>query len=121
MRHNTFLICAALSVALSNLSIAQESEANQCGDAPLAPEVVDGSSATMTDLVANSKAVQTFIANADEHLDCKKALVNDTTNGLSSDERDIHEKNFMDLVTVRNEIGDLFNAEVEAFKAANPE
>jgi len=121
MSHNTFLIGAFVTIVLSNISVAQEPEADLCGDLPTAPEVVDGSTSTMEDLIANSSEVQGFIAEADEYLDCQKAVVNDTTNGLSRDERNAREETFMSLVRVRNEIGDLFNAEVGAFKAANPE
>ena len=92
-----------------------------CGESPAAPDIVDGSTVSMEELVANSKAVNAFIEQADTYLDCQKAAVKSTTNGLSRDERQIRTAQYEALVPVRNEIGDLFNAEVQEYRAANPE
>lgn len=123
-RNNFFLATLITScfMVVSAPNLAQDSvDELQCGVSPTAPEVVDGSSTTMEELVANSKAVQGFIAEADEYLDCQKEVVNDTTNGLSREERNSRTKLYESLVLVRNEIGDLFNAEIAEYRAANPE
>ena len=106
-------------ITMSTLSIAQDGVS--CGESPAAPELVDGSTASMEELVANSRAVNAFIEQADTYLDCQKAAVENTTNGLSRDERAIRTAQYESLVPVRNEIGDLFNAEVQEYRAANPE
>ena len=124
MAHNKFLLASLLtsSLAVSTQILAQDPvEEHQCGLSPEAPAIVDGSSTTMEELVANSQAVQGYIAEADAFLDCQKSAVNDTTNGLSREERETRTELYETVVQVRNEIGDLFNAEIAEYRAANPE
>ena len=96
--------------------------ADDCGDLPQAPAVIDGASATMEDLVANSQSVKAFIADADAYLDCNEAFVkSDGFKSLSEEEK----KSALDmnsgLLDARNNIGEKFNSEVAAYKAANPQ
>lgn len=93
-----------------------------CGEIPVKPEVIDGASTTMDELVANSIAVKSFIANADTYLDCSFAY-RDTTEYKDLGRRaklSIVETG-EDLLDDRNDLGDEFNEQVKAYQAANPE
>lgn len=110
----------ASSVATYSLAgLAQGDVANSCGPAPTEPTIVDGAEVAMAELVENSKAVNAFIESADDYLDCQEALVKSTTNGLSRAVKNEISEGVKSLTERRNSIGDEFNAQVEAFKAAN--
>ena len=96
--------------------------ASECGERPQAPEVVDGASATMDELVANSKSVKAFIADADAYLDCNEAIVTseDFKKMDPADQKAMIETN-KKLLKERNDIGEHFNQEVAAYQAANPQ
>src|SRR5690606_23809846 len=49
--------------------------ANECGEPPAAPPLVDGATATMEAVVANSDEVKVYIADADKYLDCREAAI----------------------------------------------
>ena len=117
---NTNLFKALLTLSFL-LGMSSTALAQNCGDAPEAPDVVDGASTTMDLLVANSEEVKSYIASADTFLDCiydfrdtvvyKDLPRNDKEAVLSMAE---------DVLEDRNEIGDDFNEEVAAYQAANP-
>lgn len=96
--------------------------ADDCGSAPEMPALVDGTKATMEELVATSESVKSFIATADVFLDCREGFIkSDAFKEISADEqKQLIEENST-LLNNRNGIGDAFNKEVAAFKAANPQ
>lgn len=96
--------------------------ADECGPVPEAPAVVDGKTATMDELVANSQAVKAFIAAADDWLDCNEAFVqSDAFKKLSTAEQQRRLDLNSRLLDERNAIGDRFNEQVAAWKEAHPE
>lgn len=120
MQHNNYyfrriLLAAALSTApLAAL-------ADTCGEVPDAPEIISGDTATMEELVANSQTVKSYIADADAYLDCNEALAkSDAFKEMPVEEQKAVIDTSASLLESRNSIGDQFNAEVAAFKAANP-
>ena len=95
--------------------------ASDCGTLPQEPEIIDGGSATMEDLVANSESVKTFISEADAYLDCREGIAKtDAFKEMSKDEQQAFLKANSDLLKSRNDIGEKFNAEVADYKKANP-
>ena len=110
-------VFAVSTFAISSLVFSQSEDDSGCGVEPVAPEIVDGATSSMEDLVANSKAVNAYIADADTFLDCREAYVK----GLDKSERDQHTGAISELTAKRNEIGDIFNAQVAKFKEANPQ
>ena len=108
-----------LSLTLGVFSAA--ALADDCGNAPQQPELVDGASATMEELVANSESVKNYIAEADAYLDCREKIVNsDTYKSMSKDDQKVFTQANSDVLASRNGIGDKFNAEVADYKKANP-
>jgi len=116
MKLKSFVALAAL-VILSSEVRAQDSV--DCGELPIEPAIVDGAISTMEQLIANSKEVNAYIAEADQFLDCSEARYK----RLSSSR--IHKAPVAEQIKTvtarRNEIGEEFNDQVAAFKAANPQ
>lgn len=114
-----FLIIPATFAFLSMLSmpLAAQSETD-CGDPPTEPTLVDGATSTMEQLVINSKEVNAYISEADEFLDCSEDRY------IRISHSKAHSKQLAEQVKAiterRNTIGDKFNTQVTAFKAANP-
>ena len=102
-------------LCLSRFVVAQNSY--DCGDAPIVPTLVDGSTSTMDVLVENSKEVKAFIARADEYLDCREKLYSRIIHKLQKE--DLREE-IKKVTKQRNDIGDEFNDQVAAYKRANP-
>ncbi len=95
--------------------------ADDCGEVPAAPEIIDGATATMEALVANSEEVKAYIAAADGYLDCREAIAkSDDFKDLPAAEQQAQIAANAQVLETRNKIGDDFNAEVGAYKAANP-
>lgn len=88
-----------------------------CGEAPVLPALVDGSTSTMEVLVENSKEVKAFIARADEYLDCSEKAYSRIA--AKTQKEKLREKVKM-ITQQRNDIGDRFNEQVAAYRAANP-
>ena len=96
--------------------------ADTCGDAPEAPKLVDGATATMESLVANSAEVKKFIAAADSNLDCREAFTKSADfKAMSHDDQVAYSTVLAKLLKARNDIGDQFNAQVTAYKQAHPQ
>lgn len=117
-----FFVAAVIAIQAATFSSYSNAQGGSggplgkaCGQEPSVPAIVDGSSASMEDLVANSKEVNAFIDQADEYLDCQEVF--DGGNGKLS-ERALEKR--AELLETRNEIGDNFNAQVAAFQKANP-
>ena len=112
-------VSAALTLGAFSLNTLALGE--NCGDTPVAPQLVDGASASMEELVANSEEVKAFIEQADQYLDCREAVIpTDEYKALSrSGQKEYREANKL-VLAARNDIGEAFNTEVAAFKAANP-
>ncbi len=113
------VVSAVLS--LGTLSAGALAIGEHCGEAPQAPEVVDGASVTMDELVANSEQVKAFIDQADAYLDCREAVMpGEAYQALSrADKRQYRDAN-REVLDARNKIGDSFNQEVAEFQKANP-
>ncbi len=96
--------------------------AGDCGERPEAPEVIDGASASMDELVANSESVKAFIAEADTYLDCNEELAtSDEFKELDPAEQKRIIKVNKALLKERNDIGQRFNEQVADYQAANPQ
>jgi hypothetical protein len=104
--------------AASGLALASDN----CGEVPAAPEIVDGATATMEELVANSESVKAFVAGADTYLDCREGFIKtDTFKAMTDQEK----KAFIDangaLLDLRNAIGPSFNEQVGVYTKAHPD
>lgn len=107
----------AIAVTLSFFCSQTVAEPEQgCGDLPSAPEIIQGIDASLEELIANSKSVNAFIEKADQYLDCQ-AVFNKKTKKLPESVQE----QLTALLNHRNEIGDEFNAQVAAYREANPE
>ncbi len=105
--------------ALAAACLALPTLAQDCGEAPKAPELVDGSQATMEELKKNSEAVKTYIADADEYLDCREAYVtSDAFKEMQPARRKAYIDKNREVLSVRNAIGEDFNEQVLEYKAA---
>jgi len=89
-----------------------------CGEIPVEPTIVDGSSSSMDQLVSNSAEVKDYIAKADVFLDCQEDLYK--KNSLSRINREKLSTVIKSVTARRNDIRDEFNAQVEVYKKANP-
>jgi hypothetical protein len=100
---------------------ASMSLASDCGEVPVAPEIVDGTTASVDALVDNSEAVKAFIASADKYLDCRQVFRDspefDALDKASQGDVIALDNSLLDL---RNSIGESFNHQVKAYKQANP-
>jgi len=110
-----------VGIAFGSLS-AVALAADNCGDVPVAPELPDGTTASLDELVDTSNAVRNYIEDADKYLDCKESFARKRDfQRLSSEAQDAYREEVSVLTAKRNEVGDLFNAEVEAYRQANPD
>lgn len=110
--------CFLISVALGFSSLAL---ANDCGEPPAAPALVDGATVTMDEIVANSEQVKAYIASADQYLDCREQVIpTEEFMARPEAEQESYRADNKAVLDKRNGIGDEFNAEVAAFKKANP-
>jgi hypothetical protein len=96
--------------------------AGDCGEPPAEPAIVDGSEATMDEMVANSEEVKGYIKEADAYLDCREGQVKTEAFKEKSDEDKVKwmQKN-KKVLDERNGIGDKFNDQVAEYKKANPQ
>gem|GEM_PF-908833 len=93
-----------------------------CGVLPEKPSIVDGSTATMEELVANSQAVKSYIGDVDNFLDCYDAFMQSSDfSELPQKEKLVYANAMDNILEARNAIGPQFNAQVEAFRAAQPQ
>jgi hypothetical protein len=110
------LISLSILLGFSSAAFAQS-----CGEAPEAPEIPDGATATMDQLVATSGAVNTFLDAADVFLDCGEAEKDTVVyKDLSRAEKGRIVEAREELIDIYNNIADDFNEEVMAYKEANP-
>lgn len=110
-------ISALFLVAFSSFALA-----NECGEIPVAPSIVEGVTASVDDLVANSEAVKSYIEVADAYLDCTAEYRRTSEyRRLAPEDKEVIENLAGGLLEERNAIGDDFNAEVAAFQEANPQ
>ena len=118
MNNNLSRILLSLSILLG---LSSNALSQDCGELPQAPALVDGASATIDQLVANSREVKSFIELADVYLDCSLAFRKTVAfKDLGRDEKDAIEQTASALLDTRNAIGDDFNAQANAYKTANP-
>lgn len=114
-----FAVSAVLTLGAFSLNTLALGE--NCGEAPVAPELVDGKTASMEELVANSEQVKGYIAEADQFLDCREAVIpTEEYKALSKSEQKQYREANKQVLDARNVIGEAFNAEVAGFKKANP-
>ena len=110
------VLLMASALTLSSVAVAQD-----CGEVPARPELVDGASSTMDQMVANSEAVKGYIADADAYLDCREAyIVTEEFQALEEGDQQAYRAANKTVLDSRNSISEDFNAEVSAYKEANP-
>lgn len=119
-----FGINAIISRSLSVLVLAvapMVALADSCGEAPQPPEILDGTKSSMEELVANSQSVKAYISDADSFLDCRESFAQtEDFKAQSTEQQEEQIKTNAEVLASRNGIGDAFNKEVAAYKAANP-
>lgn len=108
-------------VALGSIS-ALTLAADQCGEAPAAPAIPEGATATLEELAAAAEQVNQYGELSNTYLDCVEEFTGKRAfKQLSRDEQAaIHDK-FSTAAASHNATLDAFQAELEAFRAANPE
>lgn len=108
-------------IALGSMS-ALTLAADQCGEAPSAPAIPEGATATLEELAAAAEQVNQYGELSNTYLDCVESFTGKRAfKQLSRDEQAaIHEK-FSAAAANHNTTLDAFQAELEAFRAANPE
>lgn len=112
-------IAVQLSILMGLSSIAL---ANDCGEKPSVPTLVDGASVTMEQLVANSVEIKDFIAAADVYLDCDADFRQSIAyKDMSRADKATATDDAKDYLDARNDVGDDFNVQVQAYRAANPD
>lgn len=114
-------MAVSAALALGAFSLNTLAQGENCGEPPVLPELVEGASASMEELVANSEQVKGFIEQADEYLDCREsAIPTDEYKALSRSAKKGYRDDNKRVLEARNDIGEAFNGEVAAYQAANP-
>ena len=118
-----FTIAAFTTLLLSSAAMAD------C-TAPALPELPDGASSTMEDMLAGQKAVKTFQASNIEYMKCLEPAIATAEAALKDadkDGKDAAQSSYGELIDAYNsavsneeEVAGKFNSEIKAFKAANP-
>lgn len=119
----TRILTAAALVLGANLAIAECNE-------PSLPDIPDGASATLEDMLAGQKAIKSFQADNAEYLSCLEtayqAAAKKATKG-SDDEKDAAEAAYKEGLDAYNaavareeDLAGQFNTEIREYKAANP-
>lgn len=95
---------------------------DNCGTPPEAPVVPEGATAALEDLAAAAEQVNQYGEASNVYLDCIEEFTGKRAfKQLSREEQAaVHEK-FSTAAAKHNEVLDSFQAELEAFRAANPE
>ena len=116
---------AALSLVLTSAAVA----ADDCTN-PAAPNLPDGASSNMEQMIAGQKAVKAFQADNISYMECLDALITraekQTKEGTDDDMieaqkvYDESEAAYNAAVSAEESVADQFNSEVRAYKAANP-
>jgi hypothetical protein len=115
----TFAHCLTLLFAFTGSHAFAQTD---CGVLPEKPSIVDGTSATMEELVANSQEVKSYIGDVDSFLDCYDTFMQSSGfSELPQNEKLVYANAMDSILEARNAIGPEFNAQVEAFRAAQPE
>lgn len=116
MMNHSSLVTLILLVMLTGYAKAQDIAG--CGEAPAEPAIVDGANSKIEQLIANSEEVNAFIEEIDKFLDCKESRY--STSSLARRYKEDQADEIKSLTARRNAISDEFNAQIEAYKAANP-
>ena len=110
---------AALLLAFAGAPAFAQSD---CGVVPEKPQIVDGATATMEELVANSEEVIDYIGEVDSFLDCHEAFMQeDSFSDLPENEQVGYANAMETILEARNAIGPEFNDQVQAFREAQPD
>lgn len=119
---NSYRNLIASSVIMAIFCFSGTVSADDCGEAPIPPELADGATATMDELIANSEAVKGFIADADGHLDCRESLMkSDEFKMMDESARGAYMAATSELLKVRNSISEDFNEQVKIFSQRSDE
>ena len=98
----------------------------QACDAPQTPEAIDGSSATMDEMVAAQGAVKAFQAANAEYLACVDEVMTSEKALVDEGDKDAKERyalaaaDYNAAVSREEQVAGDFNGAVRAYKAANP-
>lgn len=112
---------AALGLALGSTV----SWADNC-TMPAVPELPDGTSSTMEQMLAGQKAVKTFQAANLEYMGClEPGLAQAQVNVKGGDETAMEtyqqlQESYNAAVSMEEEVAGEFNTQIRAYKAANP-
>ncbi len=116
-KHLQIALQISILMGISSTALAQD-----CEDMPTKPAMTDGATATMDQIVANSEEVKAYIAAADTYLDCHADYRQTIAyKSMSSEEKDASSDQAKALLDDRNDAGDEFNDEVQAYRDANPD
>lgn len=108
-------------IALGSMS-ALALAADQCGEAPAAPAIPEGATASLEELAGAAEQVNQYGELSDTYLDCVESFTRKRAfKKLSSDEQAAINEKFNTAAASHNATLDAFQAELEAFRAANPE
>jgi hypothetical protein len=119
----------ALKTALLGIALTSSfAIADDCVK-PDAPTIPDGASATMEQMLAGQKAVKAFQAANLEYMGCLEPLVSaaqaNLQDGKGSEEAVAAykklEETYNAAVSMEEEVAGAFNAQIKAYKAANPQ
>lgn len=111
----------ALALALGSTSVL----AADC-DAPQAPEIPKGASATMEQMLAGQKAIKTFQASNIEYMKCLEPAMTaaETAAQAGEDGADdayqAAQEVYNAAVSAEEAVAAQFNTEIREYKAANP-
>ena len=115
-------------IKYTTLVLALGSASALAGDceAPAAPELPDGASSTMEQMLEGQKAVKTFQAANLEYMKClepsmteAEAQVQEGVEGAADTYKAIEEK-YNGAVSMEEDVAGKFNTEIREYKAANP-
>lgn len=115
-------------IKYTSLALALAGSSAMAGDctAPPAPELPDGATATMEQMLDGQKAVKAFQSANMEYMQCleptlsaAEAQVKEGVEGAGETYKAIEEK-YNAAVSMEEEVAGQFNTEIREYKAANP-
>ena len=116
----------AQSALLSLVLCSSAAMAQDC-TAPTAPQLPDGASSTMEQMLEGQKAVKTFQAANLDYMKClepalaaAEAKVKDGVEGAADEYKQVEEA-YNTAVSTEEEVAGQFNTEIREYKAANPD
>lgn len=118
----------AMKSALVGLSLASAPIIAEECTAPSAPDLPDGSTATLEQMLEGQAAVKAYQASNTEYRACLEPLITAAETAASGDDPVLEESETVDRlneqynasVSSEEEVAGEFNTQLKAYKAANP-